>query len=72
MSQSKAQGCEIAEKLVRHILQERGISTLKPNHLRRYLGNIAKEIDVDLEDLVEFVQPIYKDLLKEVFKNDRS
>ncbi|MEX1014999.1 MAG: hypothetical protein WDZ80_07640 [Candidatus Paceibacterota bacterium] len=72
MSLSKQERGDIAEKLVRKILQDKGLSSLKPNDLRRELGNIAKKIDVETDKLIEFVQPIYEELLKEAFKNSRE
>ncbi|MEX0690094.1 MAG: hypothetical protein WD095_01485 [Candidatus Paceibacterota bacterium] len=69
---SNAKRGKIAEKLVKQILREKGLGSLKPNHLRRELGNVAKDIDVELEELIEFIQPIYQELLMEAFKESRD
>lgn len=51
---------EIAHKLVAFFLKEEGLRHLKPNQMRQQLGNIAKDIDVDLEDLIGYLKPCVK------------
>ena len=52
----KRQG-EIALKLVKHLLRKRGVT----------LGNVAKAIEVPVEELKQFAKPLMQEILDECF-----
>ena len=60
----KRQG-EIALKLVKYALRERGIR-LSPENMREF-GNMAKAIGVSADELKQFAQPIAQEILDECF-----
>ena len=60
----KRQG-EIALKLVKHLLRKRG-TTLSQDNMREF-GNVAKVIEVPVEELKQFAKPLMQELLDECF-----
>ncbi len=56
---------EIALKVLKHILRRRGINLNQ--EAMRDLGNVAKKIDVPVEELKEFAKPLYQEILSECF-----
>lgn len=63
---SKERQGEIAVKMVKLMMERKGLE-LSPN-LARELGNIAKTINVPLEELKEFVKPIMQEMLDNCMK----
>ncbi len=61
----KRQG-EIALKLVKHLLRKRGGITLSQDNMREF-GNVAKAIEVPVEELKQFAKPLMQELLDECF-----
>lgn len=60
----KRQG-EIALKLVKHLLHKRGV-TLSQDNMREF-GNVAKAIEVPVEELKQFAKPLMQELFDECF-----
>lgn len=60
----KRQG-EIALKLVKYLLRKRG-GTLSQDNMREF-GNVAKAIEVPVEELKQFTKPLMQELLDECF-----
>ena len=58
---------EIALKVLKHILRRRGIN-LNQEAMRDF-GNVAKAIDVSVEELKEFSKPLYQEVLDECFSD---
>lgn len=65
----KRQG-EIAILLVRHILREKGVRVSK--EMVRELANVAKKINVPLEELKDFFKPLLEEMIEEVFPSKKS
>ena len=65
----KRQG-EIAILMVRHVMRERGFALSES--FARELGNIAKAIEVPVEELREFVKPLMQELLDECFSGKKK
>lgn len=62
---------QIALLLIKHQLREKGVR-LTPS-LKREIGNEAKAIGISTEEAVEFVEPIIRELVEEMFtKTNRS
>ena len=60
----KRQG-EIALKLVKYLVRKRGI-TLSQDNMREF-GNVAKAIEVPVEELKQFAKPLMQEVLDEYF-----
>ncbi len=60
----KRQG-EIALKMVKYLMSKRGI-TLSPENMREF-GNVAKAIEVPVEELKQFAKPLMQEILDECF-----
>ena len=60
----KRQG-EIALKLVKYLMRKRGIQLSQDN--MREFGNVAKAIEVPVEELKQFAKPLMQELLDECF-----
>ena len=56
---------QIAIMVVKSILREKGVQ-LTPN-FRREIGNRAKEIGISTDELLEFVEPLVRELVDETF-----
>ena len=56
---------EIAIKLVKYMLRQRGI-TLNPVATREF-GNAAKEMNIPLDELMDFVRPIAQEIFDDCF-----
>lgn len=61
-----AQRGETAIKLVKYLISERSLSF--SNSGKRELGNTAKAIGVDFEELKNLLQPIFHELIDECFE----
>jgi len=76
MSLSKERKGEIAELLLAFYLKKHPdeIQMVEPNEFRRGIGNIAKEINVPLKELFEFIEPLIREIFQkkfdEVFRKD--
>ncbi len=57
---SKRKG-EIAHKLIVHRMMKSSLTA--PNDFRREMGNQAKEIDIELDELMEFFMDIFPQLI---------
>ncbi len=62
--EEKRQG-EIALKLVKHLIRERGITLTQTK--QREFGNVAKAIGVSVEELKRFIKPLLQEFLDEYF-----
>ena len=60
----KRQG-EIALKLVKYLMRKRGIQLSQDN--MREFGNVAKAIEVPVEELKQFAKPLMQEVLDECF-----
>ncbi|MEK7169537.1 MAG: hypothetical protein AAB377_00140 [Patescibacteria group bacterium] len=60
----KRQG-EIALKLVKQLMRKRGIQLSQDN--MREFGNVAKAIEVPVEELKQFAKPLMQEFLDECF-----
>ena len=60
----KRQG-EIALKLVKYLMRKRGIQLSQEN--MREFGNVAKAIEVPVEELKQFAKPLMQEVLDECF-----
>lgn len=58
---------EIALKVLKAVYQRKGINSLRPVENKRELGNLAKEIDIPLEELMFFARKMSFELLEEAF-----
>ena len=65
MAMDSARKGEIALLLFKREIAKRGVP-LSQNNMRD-LGNIAKEINVPLEEMKEFLKPIIQELFDTVF-----
>jgi hypothetical protein len=61
---------QIALLLIKHQLREKGVR-LTPN-FKREIGNEAKAIGISIEEAMEFVEPIVRELVEEMFANKRG
>ena len=43
-----------------------GASNLKPNDVKRRMGNIARDINAPTDDVIRAVKPILEEVFKEV------
>lgn len=66
---TKRQG-EIALKLVKFYIRKQGIQ-LSQNDIREF-GNVAKAIDVPIEELKEFAKPLVQQLVDQWFAKQYS
>ena len=66
---AKQQG-EIAVKMVRYFLRQRGVTL--GEHSKREIGNIAKGAGVRIEALEEFMRPLVQELLDEHFASSNK
>ena len=65
---SEARKGQIAIAMVKQVIRDKGIHTLKPNSVRREVGNLAKEMNMNNEDeIFEFIQIITAELISEAF-----
>ena len=60
----KRQG-EIALKLVKYLMRKRSIQLSQDN--MRGFGNVAKAIEVPVEELKQFAKPLMQEVLDECF-----
>lgn len=56
---------EIALKLIKHRIRKQGIQLSKST--MREFGNLAKEINVSIEELKQFTRPLLQELIDENF-----
>jgi hypothetical protein len=56
---------QIALLFLKHHLREKGVR-LTPN-FRREVGNLAKAIGISLDEAMEFIEAIVRELVEEVF-----
>ncbi len=61
---------QIAILVVKSILREKGVQ-LTPN-FRREIGNRAKEIGLSTDELLEFVEPLVRELVDEAFAKSKK
>ena len=61
---------QIALRFVKHQLREKGVR-LTPN-FRREVGNEAKAIGISIEEAMEFVELIVRELVEETFAKKRD
>jgi hypothetical protein len=69
MELSEEQKNEIALLIVEYWISK---SNLPLGELRRNMGNVAKAMSVDIDKLMEFIQPIYQKALNKAFKKEDS
>lgn len=58
---------QVALELLRFWIQEKGISNLDPNSVKRSIGNLAKKTGIKPEELVDFFKTLGGDILEEAF-----
>ncbi len=59
---------EIALQIFRMRIRKEGVSTFRPNEIRRKMGNIAEELDgISRLELIQFVEEEYRMALDELF-----
>lgn len=64
---SEARRGQIAIAMMREVIRDKGIHTLKPNSVLRETGNMAKEMKFPEEEIFEFMQIITAELISEAF-----
>ncbi len=62
---SKERQGEIALLLIKAQMSRKSIPA--PTEIKRELGNIAKEIGIELNELIDFAKPIYEEALNKGF-----
>ena len=60
---------QIAVMVIKHLLREKGVR-LTPD-FRREMGNQAKAIGISTEELIEFVEPLVRELVDETFAKSK-
>lgn len=60
---------EIALKVLKYILRRHGIKLSQ--EMMRDFGNVAKAIEVPIEELRQFAKPLCQEVLDEYFGKDR-
>ena len=65
MALSKERQGEIALMLIKAQLNSKSMPA--PRDLKRELGNIAKEIGINLDELIEFAKPLYEEVISQGF-----
>lgn len=64
---SEARKGQIAIAMMKEVIREKGIHTLKPNSVRREAGNLAKEMNIPENEVFEFIQVMTVELISEAF-----
>ncbi|GBE17289.1 hypothetical protein BMS3Abin15_01130 [bacterium BMS3Abin15] len=57
---------QITRRMVKWIIMNEGASNLKPNDVKRRMGNIARDINAPTDDVIRAVKPILEEVFKEV------
>jgi hypothetical protein len=65
-----ARKSELAILMVRQIIREKGVSTFKRSELKRSLGETAKAIGAEIDELLAYYEEEVRNLVNEVFKSD--
>ncbi len=60
---------QIALKVLRHIYRKKGMGTLNPIEFKREMGNLAKSLGIETDELMQFAEKITRELIDEVFTN---
>ncbi|KKT27404.1 MAG: hypothetical protein UW11_C0001G0026 [Parcubacteria group bacterium GW2011_GWA2_43_9b] len=57
---------QIAVKVVKHMLREKEVAQPRSNFYQE-ISNLSKEIGVSTDEIVEFVDPIMREVIDETF-----
>ncbi len=64
---NEARKGQIAVAMMKEILRDKEIHTLKPNSIRRQVANFAKEMNMPENEVFEFIQIITAEVISEAF-----
>lgn len=63
---------QIALAFLKYQIREKGISTLRPNQIRREIGNTAKAIGISVEEAAEFAKTLVMEAVNDCFPEPGS